>query len=70
MRTNIRRVGNSRGVILPKPLISQLNLGTEVDLDVEGDKIVLRKPRRRIRNGWSEASRKVADQRGAERVWL
>jgi|SRR6516164_1851983 len=49
MKTTIRRVGNSKASSCQSPLISQLNLGTEVDLDVEGDKIVLRKPRRRAR---------------------
>jgi antitoxin MazE len=69
MKTTIRRVGNSKGIILPKSLISEPNLGTEVDLGVEGDKIVLRKPRRRVRSGWAEASKKLSGQRGAEPVW-
>ena len=69
MKITIRRLGNSKGVILPKPLISQLNLGSELDLDVEGDKIVLRKPRRKVRIGWAEASKKLSGQRGAESLW-
>ncbi|MBV8171201.1 MAG: AbrB/MazE/SpoVT family DNA-binding domain-containing protein [Candidatus Eremiobacteraeota bacterium] len=49
-------MGNSRGIILPKPLISQLNFGTEVELEVERDAIILRKPPKRARSGWAEAA--------------
>lgn len=60
VKTPIRRIGNSRGILLPKPLISQLALESEVEVSVEGDAIVLRKPRKRVREGWAAAAKGIA----------
>lgn len=60
MKTTIRRMGNSQGVIIPKPVLAQVGLTDEAELVVEKDSIVLRKPRRKPRAGWAEASRRVA----------
>ncbi|SAK90802.1 transcriptional regulator/antitoxin, MazE [Caballeronia catudaia] len=60
MRTTIRKLGNSQGVLIPKPFLAQLGLENEIEMDVEGDTIVLRKPRGKAREGWAEASRAVA----------
>ena len=69
MKTSLRRIGNSQGVILPKPLLSQLNLGTEVELTIEQDAIVLRKSRGRVRKGWSEAGKRLAHRREHRLIW-
>ena len=60
MRTTIRKLGNSQGVLIPKPFLTQLGLENEIEMDVEGDTIVLRKPRGKVREGWAEASKAVA----------
>jgi len=54
-------MGNSQGVLIPKPVFAQLGLESEVDMTVEGDALVIRKPKQKVRNGWAEASQKVAD---------
>jgi antitoxin MazE len=59
MRTTIRKMGNSQGVLIPKPYLTQLGLEGEIEMDVEGDTIVLRKPRSGVREGWAEASQAV-----------
>ena len=69
MKTSLRRIGNSHGVILPKPLLSQLNLGTEVELTIEQDAIVLRKPRGRVRQGWSKAGKRLGDRSEHHLIW-
>jgi len=69
MKTPIRRIGNSRGILLPKPLLSQLNFGAEVDLEIEQDAIILRKPRNRVREGWAEASKQLAERGNHRSVW-
>jgi hypothetical protein len=45
MRASLRRLGNSRGVILPKPVLAQLGIEQEdsLDLTVEQDRIVLKR---------------------------
>ena len=59
MKAKIIKIGNSRGIRLPKAILHQLGIHDEVDLEVERDRIVI-KPIRRIRNGWSEAFRKMS----------
>lgn len=59
MRTKIIKIGNSRGIRLPKVLFHQIGINDEVDLEVDRDRIILR-PIRQIRSGWTEAFRKSA----------
>jgi antitoxin MazE len=55
MRARIVRIGNSRGIRIPKPLLEQAGLGgDEVELSVEGRRIVIA-PAHRARAGWAEA---------------
>jgi antitoxin MazE len=58
MRTELVRIGNSRGVRIPKPLIEQCGLGGRVELRVENDCLVIA-PERRPRQGWGEAFREA-----------
>jgi antitoxin MazE len=60
MRTNIIRIGNSQGIRIPKILLEQSHLGTEVDLEVEDEKIVIRAATR-PRQGWEEKYRLMAE---------
>ena len=41
MKTELIRIGNSRGVRIPKPLIEQCGLGKKVELRVENERIVI-----------------------------
>lgn len=53
-------MGNSQGVLIPKPLLAQLGLEDEVEMTVENDAIVLRRPKQKARAGWADASRALA----------
>lgn len=54
MRAELIRIGNSRGVRIPKPLIEEVGFGDSVDLRVEDGKIILAK-QQVPREGWAEA---------------
>lgn len=56
MKTDLIRIGNSRGVRIPKPVIEQCGLGERVELRVENHRLVI-SPERRPRQGWEEAFR-------------
>jgi antitoxin MazE len=60
MLTTIRRLGNSHGVLIPKPLLQQAGLVDRAEMFVEGEMLVLRRPKPAPRSGWAEASRKMA----------
>ena len=54
MRLELTRIGNSRGIRIPKPLISQCGLGNVVELRVTPEGLVIA-PHRMIRQGWKRA---------------
>jgi antitoxin MazE len=60
MKTKIRRMGNSHGVLIPKSILAQLGLEDEVEMEIENDALVIRRPKRKARDGWAEASSGVA----------
>lgn len=69
VRTTIQRIGNSQGILIPKPLLAQIGLGREVDLTVEDDALVVRKPVSTPRRGWAEASKAIAQHDGGAPAW-
>ena len=69
MKTVIRKMGNSQGVLIPKVLLAQVGLEDEAEMVVEKDAIVLRKPRNAVRAGWAEASKKIAAAGDDALVW-
>ena len=60
MLTTITRLGNSQGVLIPKPLLQQVGLENKAEMRVEGDALVLRRPKAAQRAGWAEASKRLA----------
>ncbi len=69
MKIAIRKMGNSQGVIIPKPILTQLGLDTEAEMSIERNAIVLRKPRNGVREGWAEASKAIAASGDDGLVW-
>ncbi len=61
MKTRLVRIGNSRGVRLPKPLIAQAGLTDEVELSVKDGAIVIERAFT-PRAGWSEAARDMRER--------
>ncbi len=61
VRTNIVRIGNSRGVRIPKALLEDCGLGRTVELEVENGRLVIR-PVHHARAGWDEAFRQMGER--------
>ena len=62
MKAKIIRIGNSKGIRFPKPLIDQVGLAEEVDLEVRDGEIVI-SPAKQVRSGWAAAALALADHR-------
>jgi antitoxin MazE len=56
----IRRIGNSQGIVIPKPLLAQVGLEGHAEVTVERDALVLRRPAKTTRAGWAAAAKKIA----------
>ncbi len=69
MRAALQRVGNSQGVIIPKPILVQVGFEREVEIEVLDDAVVLRKPTAHVREGWAEASKSLAVDGDDALVW-
>jgi antitoxin MazE len=59
MKTKVIKIGNSRGVRIPKSLIDQIGLKTEVELEIDHGQIII-KPISRSRDSWEMAFQKMA----------
>lgn len=66
MKTKLIRIGNSRGVRIPKPLLEQSGLEEEVRLRVIDGGIVI-EAERAPRAGWAEAAA-AAREKGTDRL--
>jgi antitoxin MazE len=62
IKTRIVRIGNSRGIRVPKILLDQAQLPDEVELHAEPGRLVVQGARR-PRTGWAEAARAMAEAR-------
>ena len=58
MKAKLVPIGNSKGIRIPKAILEQCGLKSEVELDVRGGSIVVR-PVEDIRQGWKEAFQKM-----------
>jgi antitoxin MazE len=59
VRARIVKIGNSKGVRIPKPLLEQLKISEDVDIEIEDNQIIIR-PVSDPRAGWDEAFQKMA----------
>jgi antitoxin MazE len=60
MRSRIVKIGNSRGIRLPKPLLDQTGIIEEVELEVDKGRIIIR-PLSNPRAGWDAAFKAMAE---------
>lgn len=61
IRTRLVKVGNSQGIRIPKPLLEQSGIDGEVEIEVHGDRLIIR-PAAPSRCGWDETFAAMAKQ--------
>ena len=67
MRSSVRKVDNSVGVILPEPFLASIGvrIGDTVDVTLKEGRIVIvavdAPPKKRPREGWAEEARAMAE---------
>ncbi|MFN4063686.1 hypothetical protein GO613_03890 [Azoarcus communis] len=60
MRTTVRKIGNSRGILIPAPLLAECGIADEVEMRLDGARIVI-EPVQPSRTGWFDHYRAEAD---------
>ena len=69
MKVAIMKIGESHGVLIPKPILTQLGLVGTADLQVRNDVIEIRAVRRNPREGWADDARRLAAVGANALVW-
>jgi len=59
MHAKLIRIGNSRGVRLPKSVLEQAGLEGDLDIEVIDGAVVIR-PAGKVREGWASAARDLS----------
>jgi antitoxin MazE len=61
VRSKVVKIGNSRGIRIPRTLLEQAGLTDEVEMIVEGNKLIIHSARL-PRQGWSAQFTSMAEQ--------
>ena len=69
MKVAIRKMGNSQGILIPKPILAQVGLEGSADLVVRDGVIEIRPMRRNPREGWAADAQRVAQLGDDTLVW-
>jgi len=63
MLASVVRIGNSRGIRLPKRIFQELKIKDEVELTINKDSLIIKSVKKRPRPGWNEAFAKKLDDK-------
>lgn len=69
MEVTLRKMGNSQGILIPKPILAQVGLEEKADLQVRDGVIEIRPKPANPREGWEEDARQLAKAGGDTLVW-
>lgn len=51
VRAKVIKIGNSRGIRIPRSMLEQAGLTNDVEMTIEGNKLIIQ-PSRHAREGW------------------
>jgi antitoxin MazE len=69
MQVNIRSLGNSKGILIPKPILEQTGLQDVAELRVNNGVIEIRPVKTNPREGWAMDSQRIAMDKDDSLVW-
>ena len=69
MQVAIRKMGNSQGILIPKPILAQIGLEGVADLQVKNGVIEIRPLKRNPRESWALDSQRIAQADDDKLVW-
>lgn len=60
MKSTIRNIGNSKGIILPQNILKECQIEYEVNVEVRDKTIIISPVEEQKRKGWAEAFQEMA----------
>jgi len=73
MQVSVVKIGNSKGIRIPKKVLDQCHVEDALELTLKNDEIVLTPVHRKPREGWAEVFEAAAgkyDEEPANQAWL
>ena len=61
MKASVVKIGNSRGIRIPKPIFEQCGFKEEVELEIENESLVVR-PTSQARQNWADAFASMSER--------
>lgn len=61
MKTKLIRIGNSKGIRIPKPILDQTGISDEVEMEIYAEHITIRSANQ-VRTNWEQAFQEMAEQ--------
>jgi antitoxin MazE len=61
MKVKVVKIGNSKGIRIPKVLLRQTGIDEEVNLEVKNNQIILKPINHPARFGWNDAFEKMSE---------
>jgi antitoxin MazE len=61
MRSSIRKIGNSKGIIIPQSILKECLIDEVVSIEVKDKHIIISAPEEVRRKGWEDAFKKMAE---------
>lgn len=63
MKASIIRIGNSRGIRIPKVLLQQCSMENEVILETKGSSIIIKPKKDKPRREWEKAFKEMGERK-------
>lgn len=71
MQSALKKIGNSAGVVIPKPMLAEMGAqaGDKVDIALTDGQIVIKLIAQHPRAGWAEDAARLVAEGDADLVW-
>lgn len=60
MKARLIKIGNSQGIRIPKPILEQVGIREDIEMEVKKNQIIIR-PVQHVREGWEDAFKMMAE---------
>jgi antitoxin MazE len=59
MLVSVIPIGNSKGIRIPKSILTELKIENKAEMNIANDEIIIRRIEKNPREGWEEAFKKM-----------
>ncbi|TAL67268.1 MAG: AbrB/MazE/SpoVT family DNA-binding domain-containing protein [Bacteroidetes bacterium] len=61
MKTKVIKIGNSFGIRIPKPMLKECEIESEVEIEQNSRLLIIQPIRKKVRKGWEKQFEQMAD---------